>query len=293
VGDFKPDYIVASSPTEVVSLLQEHHDKARIIAGGTLLHELGFRGLLGNVQTLIDITKLGLGYTRWENGGLRIGATTTFTELLEALQAKKDDGFAVLEDALRSIRPVQVRNVATVGGSICTSVPFFDLPVALLAMDASVRVMGPVREREQRIGDFSQGYFATDLKPGEFVTEIQIPSMPADTSGAFLKLETNSVDWALVSTAVRLRKEHNIMRNTRVVLGGSGVDQKARRVASAERALEGKGPSVEVIGSAADAIANDVKFTSDFRASAEYRAEVAKVFVRRCLHAALSRIGGS
>jgi CO/xanthine dehydrogenase FAD-binding subunit len=117
--------------------------------------------------------------------------------------------------------------------------------------------------------------------------------MPADTSGAFLKLETNSVDWALVSTAVRLRKEHNIMRNTRVVLGGSGVDQKARRVASAERALEGKGPSVEVIGSAADAIANDVKFTSDFRASAEYRAEVAKVFVRRCLHAALSRIGGS
>jgi CO/xanthine dehydrogenase FAD-binding subunit len=293
MADFKPDYIVASSANEVVDLLREHQDRARIIAGGTLLHELSFRGLLGNVHTLVDISKLGLSYTKWENGGLRIGATTTFTDLLDVLQAKRDAGFAVLEDALRSIRPVQVRNVATVGGSICTGVPFFDLPVALLASDASVRIVAPSKQRELTLGEFFHGYFSTDLKPDEFVTEIEVPRMRDGTSGAFLKLETNSVDWALVSVAARLRKDSNTMRDIRVVVGGSGVDQKVQRAVRAERALEGQPPSDEVMRAAAEEMVADVKFSSDFRASSEYRTEVARVFVRRCLRAALARIGDS
>jgi CO/xanthine dehydrogenase FAD-binding subunit len=290
MSDFKPDYIVASSLDNVVSLLREHPDKSRIIAGGTLIHELGFRGLLSGVHTLVDISTLGLSYTKWADGALRIGATTTFTELLEALQAKGDPGLAVLEDALRAIRPVQVRNVATVGGSICSGVPFFDLPVALLVSDARVHIVGPAGRREIALGEFFHDYFATDLKSGELVTEIHVPHMPRATSGAFLKLETNSVDWGLVSTAIRLSKESNRLRGVRVAFGGSGVDQKVVRAAGVEQALEGQVPNDEVVGKAAEAVAKSLKFGADFRASSEYRTHVAKVFVRRCVHTALSRI---
>lgn len=291
MADFKPSqYIVAPSVDEIPSLLDEHKGKARIIAGGTLIHELSFRGLLENISTLIDISKIGLNYVKWEKGTLRIGATTTFTELLDVLSAKAYPELALLEDALKSIRPIQVRNVATVGGSICSGLPFFDLPVALLALDATVRIVGLSKQRELKISDFSRDYFSTDLKNEEFVTEIQIPNLPIRTSGAFLKLETNSVDWALVNTATRVSKDGDKMRNVRITIGGNGVERKVIRALNVESALEEKVPSEEVIAKATEFVATDVNMASDFRASSEYRTEIARVFVRRCLRKTFSRI---
>lgn len=288
---FRPEeYVFATSAEQVITLLKEQRDRALIIAGGTTIHELGSRGLLEDVKTLVDITKMDLSYVRVENDLIRMGATTTFAELLNASESGFGPELAVLVETLRSIRPMQVRNVATIGGSICSGLPFFDLPTALVALEAQVRVVGPSGERVIPIEDFFVDFFLTDLKPGEFVSEVQIPKPSASTSGAFRKLETNSVDWALVNVAVQLGKHGNEMRNVRVALGGA-VGRKVTRARSVEGLLESQSASQENISKASQAVSNDVKPEGDFRASSEYRTEVLKVYVRRCLESALSRMG--
>lgn len=288
---FRPEeYVFATSAEQLTSLLKGKKDRALIIAGGTTIHELGSRGLLEGTKTLVDITLLNLSYVRTEGDSIRIGATTTFTELLNASESKFGPELAVLVETLRSIRPIQVRNVATIGGSICSSLPFFDLPTALLALEAKVKVVGPSGERIIPIENFFVDLFHTRLDSGEFVTEVQIPKPPVRTSGAFRKLETNSVDWALVNVAVQLSKEGNEMRNVRVALGGA-VGRSATRARNVERLLESQRASQESINKASQAVMKDVKPESDFRASSEYRIEVLRVYVRRCLESALSRIG--
>jgi CO/xanthine dehydrogenase FAD-binding subunit len=287
---FRPEeYVFATSVDRLITLLKEQKDRALIIAGGTSIHELGSHGLLEGTKTLVDITKMNLSYVRTEADSINIGATTTFAELLNASESRFGPELAVLVEALRSIRPVQVRNVATIGGSICCSLPFFDLPTALVALEAKVRVVGPSGERVIPIEDFFVDIFLTDLKPGEFVSEVQIPKPSARTSGAFRKLETNSVDWALVNVAVQLGKQGNEMRNVRVALGGA-VGRKVMRARTVEGLLESQRASQENINKASQAVVKDVKPEDDFRASSEYRSELLKVYVRRCLESALSRM---
>jgi CO/xanthine dehydrogenase FAD-binding subunit len=283
------EYVTASSVEEVIHLLQEREDRARIIAGGTTIHELGFHNWLADVSTLIDITTLPLSYVEADDGALRIGATTTFTDLLEVAASEYPVELAVLVDALRAVRPMQVRNVATVGGSLCSSLPFFDLPPALLALAAEVRVAGPEETRLVPVGEFFLDYFTPDVRPGELVTEVVLPRSEDARSGAFLKLETNSVDWALASVAVGVGAEDGRLKDLRIALGGA-VGRTVVRAPSVEEALEGQLATDEVVRRAAELVEEDVKPASDFRASAGYRLEICKVYIRRCIRTALARM---
>src|SRR5437667_9447149 len=88
-----------------------------------MLYELESRGLLSGVTTLIDISKLGLDYVKEDSSGLRIGASTTFTDALRSKQINSRPAFGALADALSAIRPVQVRYMSTHGGGIYSVVP--------------------------------------------------------------------------------------------------------------------------------------------------------------------------
>ena len=88
---------------------------------------------------VVDISKLGLNYVRIDGGQVRIGSTTTLTDILEDKTIGKTRGIEALFDALRAINPVQIRNVATVGGEVCGANPLFDVPPVLIALNARAR----------------------------------------------------------------------------------------------------------------------------------------------------------
>src|SRR3989442_12475422 len=108
-----------------------------------MVYELESRGLLSGVTTLIDISKLGLDYVKEDSSGLRIGASTTFTDALRSKQINSRPAFGALGDALSAIRPVQVRNMATLGGANSSGVPGCDLPPAPVAAAAKIRLAAP------------------------------------------------------------------------------------------------------------------------------------------------------
>ena len=68
-----------------------------------------------------------------------------------------------------------IRNSATLGGNLGTASPIGDSPPALLALDASVQLVGPGGAREVPLADYFTGYRQTVRQPGELIAAVRIP----------------------------------------------------------------------------------------------------------------------
>jgi carbon-monoxide dehydrogenase medium subunit len=275
---------------DVVELLEKYGDRAVLLAGGTFLHGLFATGLSSGAKVLVDLQKAGLSYVKARNGGLALGAMTTFRELAESEPVQKRPEFAAIRDALQ-YPPAQIRNQATVGGCVAAALPLFDLPVALMAVDGSVTALGPRGSREIRLDKFFVDYFENALETSEFLTDVLLPKLPPRSASAFLKLETNANDLALLNVGTHVTlDESGICREARVVIGG-GVGKVPVRMVSAESVLKGQRPSAKLLEEASQAVSPDLHPVSDHRASAQYRSAVAKVYVRRTLKRAIGQLG--
>ncbi|MFQ5695507.1 MAG: FAD binding domain-containing protein [Terriglobia bacterium] len=284
------EFLRPESSREAVDLLATYGNRALLLAGGTFIHGLAARGLGSGVDALIDLQKAGLAYVKAENGAVAIGAMTTFTELAEAEPVKSRPELGAVWDALQC-PPAQIRNMATVGGTVASASPLFDLPVAFLALDGAVKALGANDAREIGLSEFFVDYFEHTLAKDELLTEVLLPKLPARSASAFLKLETNANDLALLNVATRITVDAaGECQEARVILGG-GVGKVPTRAVSSEKALKGQRPSRELVDKAAQAVSADLHPVSDHRASAQYRAAVAKVFVRRALIRTLERLG--
>ncbi len=284
------EFLRPESGREVVELLTRYGNRALILGGGTFLHGLVARGLVSRVDALIDLQKVGLSYVKSEDGSLAIGATTTFTELGETDPVKSHPELGAVRDALR-YPPAQIRNMATVGGCVASASPLFDLPVAFLALDGAVKALGPRGSRVIELHKFFLDYFEHALETNELLAEVQLPKLPSRSASAFLKLETNANDLALLNVGVRITlDESGVCREARVVAGG-GVGKVPVRAASCENVLKGQRPSRQLLNESAQVVSRDIHPVSDHRASAQYRTAVAKVFVRRALNQAIARLG--
>lgn len=284
------EYYLPEDGNAVVELLARHQDGATIVAGGTFMHGLIARGLVTDVEVLIDISRLGLAYVRQEKDRLRIGATTTFIQLENNPEISDNPAFGAIRDAL-DYPPPQIKNSATIGGCVSASCPFFDLPVSFLALEGAVHTRGQGKSRDIPLTDFFAGLFENSLEQGEFMTELSIPVPPAKSASAFLKLETNANDLAILNVAalVSLDKSGKCAQ-ARVFVGG-GVGEVPVRAPSAEKVLHGKSLTQELCATAGEAAKSDVEPLADHRASAEYRKAMTGVLVERVLKQTLSRLG--
>ncbi len=279
------DYIVPNSLQEVISILKTHGDKAKILAGGTTIHELASRGMIPQVQVLVDVEKLDLNYIHETESEIKIGATTTITqalgsELFSLLKLPNDLG--AIAESLNAIHPDQVRNVATIGGEICSGIPFLDLPPALVALDASAAAEGPQGTRILPLVDFFEDFFLTKLKSEEIVTEVRIPKPNPHSGSAFRKFARTGNDWALVNLATFINIDGSgKCKECRIVAGAVG--RTPMRLAKAEETLRGKKPDSEVLERTAQAVYSELRPTSGLDAPSSYKKELARVLARETL----------
>jgi CO/xanthine dehydrogenase FAD-binding subunit len=273
---------------EAADLLRTHAETAMILGGGTFIHGLIARGLVTGIEDLIDVTGLGLGFVRGLGSGLEIGATTTFSALMRSSEVRERPLFGALADAL-GYPPSQIRNAATVGGCLAASCPLFDLPVAMLALDATVTAYGWRGERAIPIERLYVSLFQTVLAKDELLTQVRVPVPDARAASAYEKLDTNANDLALVSAGVRLLVRDGVCTGARIFVGG-GVGETPLRAAEAERALQDRRLDSASMADAAEAAFLAVDPVSDHRASAAYRKATTRVLVRRCLERAAQRM---
>jgi carbon-monoxide dehydrogenase medium subunit len=284
------DFHAPASLPEALDLMAQHGSGARFMAGGTdLLLAMKKREIApGHVVSLANIPSLkGIGQ---EGGMLRIGALTTLGEIERSPLVK--ERLLPLRDAVEKMASAQIRNLATIGGNLCSAVPSADTAPPLIALSGSLFLLGPSGERTVSVEDFFTGPKATLARPDEILTSIMIPKPGPLSSGCYLKLmRRHAMDLALVGVAVCLKLDGDkVCREVRIALGA--VAPTPVRVPEIEALLIGKRPDEAVVAEAARIAGMQCRPITDIRASLEYRCSMVEVLTRRAVMEAFRRAAG-
>ena len=278
-----------SSPTtlqEALSLLKQHGDEAKILAGGhSLIPMMKLR--LASPSHLIDINNIpGLSYIKEEGGFLKIGAMTREVMLEESDLVRSK--YLIFVDASKLIADPQVRNMGTLGGNIAHGDAANDHPAVMLALRAEVVITGEKGSRTVPIDEFFFGFYSTAVKQGEILTEIKIPIPAKGSGGAYHKLERKVGDYATAGVAVQLTLDAKGACSS-IGIALTNVNATPLRAKRSEEALKGKQPTDALIEQAASFAAQDCNPSQDLRGDEEYKRAMVKVLVKRMIHKAIGR----
>ncbi len=273
-------YAKPTSLEDAVALLGE--GDWTILAGGTDFYPaLGSKPLRCNV---LDINALGelRGVTKTDQG-IRIGALTTWTEIL---RADLLPGFDALKQAAREVGSIQIQNCGTVAGNLCNASPAADGIPPLLILGAEVELASMGRTRQLPLGDFMRGNRKTALVPGELLTAIYIPGAATDGRSAFLKLGSRRylvISIAMVAARIVADAEGRIV-NAAVAVGS--CSEVARRLTNLENRLVGMPLDIDPCALIEAETLDELSPIDDVRGSADYRREAARVLIARCIRGA-------
>ncbi|MEZ5282844.1 MAG: xanthine dehydrogenase family protein subunit M [Acidimicrobiales bacterium] len=265
------DYAVAESAEHAISLLGEHGDEAKLMAGGhSLIPMMKFR--LATPTMVVDVGRLDdLRYINVGSDTISIGALTRHTELEHSAALRQ--ACPMLAHVASKVGDPQVRHKGTLGGTLAHSDPASDLPAAVLALGGTIVATAPGGSREIAATDFFTGYFESVLAADEMITEVKVP---VSTGGwNYQKFNRRAQDWAIVGVAV--------------AEGGKGValvnmGSTPLRASAVEQALA----SGASISEAAALAAEGTSAPSDLNADPDYREHLARILTERALSAASS-----
>src|SRR5713101_8314718 len=279
------DYLTPKTIDEAISLLAEHPDEAKILAGGhSLIPAMKLR--LATPQIVIDIGRIkDLSYIREEGGQISIGATTTHYQL-EASDRLREI-CPLLPECAAQIGDVQVRNKGTIGGSIAHADPAADWPAAIIALGAEMVAEGPKGKRTIKIDDFFKGLLTTALADDEILTEIRVPAAAANVKSAYAKFPHPASRFAVVGVAAVLTMDGGKIGKASIGLTGAGT--KATRAKGVEAAIAGKTADAASIQAAAEKAADGVDVQADLQGSVEYKQHLLRVFAKRAMEAAAAK----
>ncbi|HWX77965.1 MAG TPA: xanthine dehydrogenase family protein subunit M [Candidatus Acidoferrales bacterium] len=279
-------YVAARSIEEALQLLTQHGDDAKLLAGGhSLIPAMKLR--LASPRYLIDLGSVpGLRGVRIDGESLAIGALTVHADIAASDLVRKQ--LPGLADAASMIGDVQVRNRGTVGGSVAHADPAADLPVILTALNASFVLQSASGNRTVGTQDFFIDFYTTTIAANEVLTEIRVPLPPSGAGTAYAKLPHPASGYVVVSAGVLIhRQPSGQCESARIAIGGMGSNPI--RAAATEAALQGQPLTPDVIARAAAKAADGTDPDDDSYASADYKRQVATVYARRAIEAAVER----
>jgi CO/xanthine dehydrogenase FAD-binding subunit len=267
------EYFLPHSVDEAVGLLADKGPSLLVIAGGTLAMPLINEGV-SMPEAVMGLRRAGLNKIKRSNGSLAIGATTTLTQVMA------DRTIPLLQEAAHHIGGWSIRNMATVGGNLFAPPPSGDFAVALLALDAQVRLVSKKGQRVVPLTEFYTGFMATALGPGELVAEIVVPVPKGKT--VYVKYGRRHANTpAIVTVAAHVSLAGKKVKDARLAL--NAVGPHPIRAAGAERALIGAAFDEAAIAEAAQAAAEECEPFTDSIATEWYRRKMVNVYVRRAL----------
>ena len=280
-------YVRVDSIGGALSALAENRGEAKILAGGqSLVPMLNFR--IASPRVLVDINPVReLDYIRVEVGWVRIGARTRQRALDRSLDVKRK--CPLLAEAVKWIGHPEIRNRGTVGGSLVHADPTAELALVAILLDSQVKIQGTGKSRTVGAADFFQGIMDTSIAEDEILTEVSYPVAPARSGYGFRELCIRHGDFAVVAAAVQLTVGGN-GRCTEARVAVAGAGPTPLRIRGAEEVLVGNNGTDEVFDAAAARVPGEVQPFADLQGSEAYRREMARVFVRRALDDAWSRV---
>lgn len=276
------EYINATTIEEVLQTLKDKGARARIVAGGTdLILELE-RGVRKGIDTLIDVTRIPNldQITIDEDNVIHLGPLVTHNHCVES-KLIRERAYPLARAAWEVGAP-QIRNRGTISGNLITASPANDTITPLLALDASVTLQSARGTRTIALKDFYQGVRKIDMLPDEMMVDISFLAMKSTARGTFIKLALRRAQAiSIVDAAVILDLETDTVKSASIALGS--VAPTIVRAPEAEKYLEGKQLTDDIIAEAARLTMNASRPIDDIRGSAAYRLEMVRVCTIRGL----------
>jgi len=276
---------------DAVELLASAGDDVKILAGGqSLVPMLNLR--LVRPAVLIDLNGVpGLDHiTSSPSGGLAIGALVRHAAL--AGSAVVVERAPLLAEAARHVGHPAIRHRGTLGGSLAHADPAAELPAALVALGAELRLHGRRGARTIQASEFFLGLMTTALAADEILLEIRVPRQ--GPGWGFAEVVRRAGDFALAGVVALVARAgpSGPCESARVV--GFGVGDRPLRFAAAEEILTSpsRDPSAALTQAAA-AAAGTCDPPDDVHASAEYRRHLAAVLTEEAVSQALTRLDGA
>ena len=278
------EYYTPQTVEEAIDLLERSPSGGKPIAGGTDLlvqmkQEAFYPAFLMDVRSIPDLKQLYVGER------LRIGAAVTLQNLLQACSGLGE--WAALSDALGSMATLSIRNLGTIGGNLCNASPAADSAPPLLALGATVRLVGQQCERAVPLKAFFLDANRTAAAPGELMTGIEVPVLPKKAGSAFMKNSGLGPGIAKVNGAALVTREGEVCTSCRIALGS--VAPFPMRAEKAEAVLSGHKWTFDLLEEAGSVAALEIGPVTDLRSTESYRRHVTAYLVSNLLSKAWER----
>ena len=267
----------------VLSILAEHGDDARVMAGGhSLIPMMKLR--MADVPHLIDLQDVGgMSDIEIDDGSITIGALVTQHDIIE--HGALASAAPILREAALQIADPQVRFMGTVGGNVANGDPGNDMPGLMQCLNASFTVVGPDGERAIPARDFYEAAYMTAREDEEVLTAV---TMPIPAGGyAYEKQKRKIGDYATAAAAVQIVKDGDVCASAAIAmtnLSDTPVFSQAAGVA-----LVGTSVDDTAIKAAMAAMLGAIDPTEDNRGPVAFKKHVAGVILRRAIERAWSR----
>lgn len=283
---FSGDESVYLKPKTLDEALSALGAGSTVLAGGTdFFPALGDRVPQGRI---VDITGLremrGISF---DPGWIRIGALTTWTEIIRAQLPRC---LAALQAAAKEIGSVQIQNRGTVAGNLCNASPAADGVPPLLALDAEVELSSAANQRRLPLAKFIAGNRKTLRGSDELLTAVFIPRAIENARSAFLKLGARRylvISISMVAVVLQTDQSDSIA-DARVAVGSCSVT--AKRLRSLEEVLIGRRAEKGIAAALQPEHLAPLSPIDDVRATAEYRRDASLTLVRRALAACVEAV---
>ncbi len=278
------EYINATSTDDVIKILGEKKERARIVAGGTdLILELE-RGLRKGIDTLIDVTRIPTldQITIDEDDVIHLGPLVTHNDCAASKLIRKRA--YPLARAAWEVGAPQIRNRGTIAGNLITASPANDTITPLMALGASVTLLSTRGERTISLKEFYTGVRKTVMQADEMLVDISFPALTKSQRGTFIKLALRRAQAiSLVNAAIILKLKEDTVQSAVITLGA--VTPVIVHAEEAEKFLAKKKLTEKNIARAAELAMQSAHPIDDIRGSAAYRLEMVKVITARGLRA--------
>lgn len=284
-------YHSPASVDEALEILARYDGQAKVVAGGTdLLLDIK-HGNHPPVEALVDVTSIGDLHhiTPMDDNEVMIGAAVTHSEIVKSdLIAKRA---TCLVESCGVVGGPQVRNVATLGGNVAHALPAGDGSTSLVALDASVEIAQGGERRWVPIQEMFKGPGKSLLDHSrDLLLNFRFKLCGPGEGTAFKRImRPQGVALPILGCAVWVRVQGDVIVESRVTI--APVAPTPVRLGETEAAL--KGVDVEDDASL-DAVIQTLRDevhprTSKYRATSEYRVEMAEVLLRRAIRLAVQR----
>ncbi len=220
------------------------------------------------------------------NHGLKLGAAVNLQHLVTGLEIRRH--YPLLNQTAHQLASPQIRNRATIGGTLAWASPVSELAASMLCYDAVCHTWRPEGARAIPIGELYLGDFKTALGPDELITHVHLPSFPVRTFGVYQRQTVRHDGRRMIAGAAALAvRKHNALTNWRIAV--LGVDDRPKRMPEAEALLAGA-PAEEDIEQALAAVQDNIHPQDVVYARADYRRTVLDSLLRRSIQAIIDNL---